>query len=123
MLNLSQPPSYAPVAYPADSMPEEPGLAQWGALAAAAMSAAASVYSAKVQKEAAAAQAKANKEIANMQKQVELQKLKLMERQAASANAFMPSAPGGLSAGATIGIGVAALAAFGLIIAIARRRK
>jgi len=107
-----------------DSITEANGLGQWGAIAAAAMSAAASVYSAKQQKEGQAAQLKAQKEIASMQQKVELEKVKLMKRQAEMSNTpFMaPGAAGGLSTGAKVGIAGAGIAALIFVIMFARRK-
>jgi len=110
-----------------ESITEADGLGQWGAIAAAAMSAASSVYAAKQQKEGVAAQLKAQKEIAKMQQQVELEKVKLMRRQAEMANAPSPggfAAPGGgLSTGATVGIVGAGIITVAAVIFFARRKR
>jgi len=105
------------------SISESNGLGQWGAIAAAAMSAGAAVYSAKMQKEGMAAQQKAQKEIAAMQQKVEMEKVRLMKRQAEMSNApFSITGGGGMSAGATMGIVGAGVAALILVVMLARRK-
>jgi len=102
---------------------QENALGQWGAVAAAAMSAGAAVYSAKQQKEGIAAQQKAQKEIASMQQKVELEKLKLMKRQSEMSNTPFSSGPGGgMSTGVTLGIVGAGVVALLLVVKFAGRK-
>jgi hypothetical protein len=104
---------------------EADGLGQWGAIAAAAMSAASSVYAAQQQKQGIAAQVKAQKEIAKMAQQVELEKVKLMKRQAEMANApsVFASPGGGMSTGAIVGIAGAGVAVIILVAMLAKRKR